>query len=128
MPRLRKPKTYKVMMEVSLWEREELPDGWCSKKIARSVLSFPVARVGGLVKYIANPVEVEAKVIKRVMFPTTPGVYVLTLDDGSVIETDAGMTARMTPDVGDYVVTQSDGYVYLNPKDVFERKYRPKEE
>ena len=38
------------------------------------------------------------------------------------------MCARMIPQVGDYWVIQSDGYVYLNPKDVFERKYRPLQE
>jgi hypothetical protein len=35
------------------------------------------------------------------------------------------MTARYMPVVGDYWVIQSDGYIYLNPKDVFERKYSP---
>ena len=29
------------------------------------------------------------------------------------------------PVAGDYVVTQEDGYQYLNPKEVFERKYSP---
>ncbi len=33
------------------------------------------------------------------------------------------MIARMTPQVGDYLVIQEDGYEYLNPKEVFERKY-----
>ncbi len=35
------------------------------------------------------------------------------------------MTARYTPVEGDYVVTQEDGYTYINPRDVFERKYHP---
>jgi hypothetical protein len=73
-------------------------------------------------KYIANPVTVEAwrivEVIRRKPQPE------LVLENGSVFEPDDGMLARMTPEVGDYVVEQEDGYVYLNPKDVFERKYR----
>ena len=76
-------------------------------------------------KYIANPVEVEAHVIVAVTDggPQTAGIFVLKLHDGNIFRPDAGMTARMMPKVGDYVVTQSDGYVYLNPKEVFERKY-----
>ena len=35
------------------------------------------------------------------------------------------MTSRMVPKAGDYWIIQSDGYVYLNPKEVFERKYGP---
>lgn len=37
----------------------------------------------------------------------------------------AGMLARMNPNVGDYWVIQEDGYVYLNPREVFRRKYSP---
>lgn len=33
------------------------------------------------------------------------------------------MLARYVPEVGDYLVTQEDGYEYFNPKEVFERKY-----
>ncbi|MBK5570106.1 MAG: hypothetical protein I8N66_27295 [Ensifer sp. SSB1] len=33
------------------------------------------------------------------------------------------MTSRYVPVAGDFVVTQEDGYVYLNPRDVFTRKY-----
>ena len=39
------------------------------------------------------------------------------------IDCDAAMTARFYPTVGDYVVIQPDGYVYLNPKNVFEEKF-----
>lgn len=80
-------------------------------------------------RYIANPVVVEAKVITKVEDggPQSSGVFHLTLEDGSKFSPDGGMTSRMSPKVGDYVVTQSDGYVYLNPKNVFERKYRPDE-
>jgi hypothetical protein len=34
------------------------------------------------------------------------------------------MCARYVPELGDYYVIQSDGYAYVNPKSVFERKYR----
>ena len=85
-------------------------------------------------KYIANPVEVEARVIKTVVglkdcasYDNAQGPgqgdFRLILEDGSEFLPDRGMTSRMTPVPGDYVVTQRDGYVYLNPKEVFERKY-----
>jgi hypothetical protein len=78
-------------------------------------------------RYVANPVQVLAKAIKAVdpSGPCPTGVFRLTLEDGTEFRPDAGMLARMTPRVGDYLVTQQDGYIYLNPKDVFERKYRP---
>lgn len=74
-------------------------------------------------KYIANPVEVDAfKITQSHEGPR--GRYWLELDDGSKPIAEAEMCSRMAPAVGDYWVVQSDGYVYLNPKDVFERKYR----
>jgi len=73
-------------------------------------------------KYIANPVEVQARKILEVN--ETPSQITLKLEDGELFVPTHGMLARMTPVVGDYVVTQADGYIYLNPKDVFERKYR----
>lgn len=39
------------------------------------------------------------------------------------IDCNEAMTARYYPSVGDYVVIQPDGYVYLNPKKVFEDKF-----
>lgn len=36
---------------------------------------------------------------------------------------DEAKTARMYPEIGDYVVIQPDGYVYINPKKVFEDKF-----
>ena len=33
------------------------------------------------------------------------------------------MTARYQPKIGDYLVRAEDGYEYLNPANVFERKY-----
>lgn len=89
-------------------------------------------------KFIANPVIVEAGRIMSVLerfninepAPRTPEytVTVLGLEFNGKpipITLDKGMTARMVPNVGDYYVKQEDGYVYINPKDVFERKYRP---
>jgi hypothetical protein len=84
------------------------------------------------VKYIANPVEVDAFKITKV-YPRadqSAGEYNLELEGGKMVQTLTGMTARMpdqAPRIGDYWVIQSDGYIYLNPKDVFERKYRPAE-
>jgi hypothetical protein len=92
-------------------------------------------------KYIAKPVEVEAHVIKDIVAVAdiTPGRrYVLglggrstgialVLEDGRTVNVTPEMTARMEPKVGDYWVIQEDGYIYLNPKDVFERKYQPKD-
>jgi len=78
-------------------------------------------------KYIANPVEVDAYVItditNGVEHAYKGAVLRLLLEDGSVVTATSEMTARMIPNIGDYWVIQSDGYVYLNPKDVFERKY-----
>lgn len=72
-------------------------------------------------KYIANPVEVNAYKIVEVR-PYGSEVHCV-LDTGIVAIADARMTSRYTPIPGDYWVRQSDGYEYLNPKDVFERKY-----
>ncbi len=99
-------------------------------------------------KYIANPVEVDAFRIRNVSEIPKPTIdelekiineghdpmegLILLLDDGSedgrVVNATPDMISRMTPVVGDYWVVQADGYIYLNPKDVFLRKYRPKEE
>lgn len=83
-------------------------------------------------KYIANPVEVDAQIIISCGLPdgiaviAPDGSCLVTLQDGSTFRCDNGMIARYIPQPGDYLVTQSDGYVYLNPKEVFERKYAPK--
>ena len=81
-------------------------------------------------KYVANPVIVEAKQIvsfnkKEKDFPEDESGSTVTLDDGSTAPVEDGMLSRYEPVPGDYYVIQSDGYVYLNPKDVFERKYSP---
>lgn len=72
--------------------------------------------------HIANPVRVEAQVIRDVTLSGTD--YRLTLEDGTEFVAGPSMTVRHAPQTGDYLVRQDDGYEYLNPKDVFERKYR----
>lgn len=78
-------------------------------------------------KYIANPVEVNALKITKVGPPFGDGARLLSLEDGTAVVATPEMQSRIAPAVGDYVVVQSDGYTYLNPKEVFERKYRPKD-
>lgn len=83
-------------------------------------------------KYIANPVECDAFKIVEIgnnaeRFPSgmqISGIY-LVLEDGVTVVPTVEMRARMEPKVGDYWVIQEDGYEYLNPAHVFERKYRP---
>lgn len=75
-------------------------------------------------KYIANPVEVEAFVINYVAPAYANGTVPLHLDNGTYVMAGPELTSRYVPVPGDYWVIQSDGYVYLNPKAVLERKYR----
>jgi hypothetical protein len=74
-------------------------------------------------KYTANPVVVDAYRITEVGEPMDDGSRWITMDGNPISRATAEMMSRMTPVAGDYWVVQSDGYVYLNPKDVFERKY-----
>jgi hypothetical protein len=88
-------------------------------------------------KYSANPVIVDAfKIVSvgPVLAVTTvfrdghveyEGSQHLALENGENVIASAEMRARMSPAPGDYYVVQSDGYPYLNPKEVFERKYSP---
>ncbi len=73
-------------------------------------------------KYQANPVMVDAFKIVGIG-PKTPEGTLLALDNGESVVATPGMTSRMTPIPNDYWVIQEDGYVYLNPASVFERKY-----
>lgn len=78
-------------------------------------------------KYQANPVIIEAVAIVSILPHGADGsgeLYLIT-DEGPDVVATAEMLARIKPVAGDYVVTQADGYIYLNPKDVFERKYSP---
>jgi len=72
-------------------------------------------------KYVANPVIVDA--YKIIDIRSIDGDLHLDLDNGVVFKVENEMRARMYPVAGDYLVIQEDGYQYLNPRDVFERKY-----
>lgn len=74
-------------------------------------------------KYQANPVIVDAFKIVDVSEMDNEGNVHCALDNGENVVADKGMTARYRPKADDYWVIQSDGYIYLNPKHVFERKY-----
>lgn len=88
-------------------------------------------------KYQANPVTVEAHRITEVgppligMLPETEenlqlhASRRLTLENGSKVTAGPAMLSRINVEPGDYWVIQEDGYTYLNPKTVFERKYSP---
>jgi hypothetical protein len=78
-------------------------------------------------KYIANPVEVDAWKITDIETIRQEGSRFIALENHSKVLIAPEMLSRIAPQVGDYYVRQADGYVYLNPKDVFERKYRPAE-
>lgn len=78
-------------------------------------------------QYQAKPVRVEAHRIVRVGAIHRDGNQYLALENGENVTASSEMRARMEPVPGDYWVIQADGYIYLNPKDVFERKYSPVE-
>lgn len=98
-----------------------------------------------MAQYKARPVIVEAHKILAVR-QVLPGERAVDLQNGAEYDVSSvadwwirvdipglsgqtavprEMTARIEPKVGDYHVKQEDGYCYLNPKDVFERKYEP---
>lgn len=81
-------------------------------------------------KYQANPVIVDAYKIVSVGEPRAHDGIAwwsvdLALENGENVTADYKMLARYTPSPGDYWVIQEDGYVYLNPREIFERKYSP---
>lgn len=76
-------------------------------------------------KYIANPVEVQADRITEIGEVDDLGRLALRLENGNWYMASKPMLSRIVPAPGDYLVTQEDGYTYVNPKEVFERKYRP---
>ncbi len=80
---------------------------------------------GPEVKYCALPVIVDAEIIIGVGPILSNGSMHCALQNGVNAVASKEMLARFIPSEGDYLVTQADGYVYLNPKDVFERKYAP---
>lgn len=73
-------------------------------------------------KYRANPVLVDAFQIAHVGRADTDGGRKIYHSEGSAYA-NAELLARIEPEPGDYWVVQADGYCYLNPRDVFERKY-----
>jgi hypothetical protein len=73
-------------------------------------------------KYKANPVIVDAYKIVSINLDQHNIMY-FCLDGKDDFIPTKSMLARITPQVGDYLVIQEDGYEYLNPKDVFQRKY-----
>jgi hypothetical protein len=76
------------------------------------------------VNYVAKPVAVEAFVITE-LHQGLGNETLIWLEDCRCKVADHGMLARYYPKPGDYWVTQADGYEYINPKAVFERKYSP---
>lgn len=79
-------------------------------------------------KYQANPVIVDAfKIVSTdvVTNAKPPLPLNLAIDNGENVVATSEMQSRMIPKPGDYWVIQSDGYIYLNPKAIFERKYSP---
>ncbi len=77
-------------------------------------------------KYKANPVIVDAfKIISVQVVPDAdpPLPRRVATDDGENRIATPEMQSRYIPVKGDYWVVQEDGYEYLNPKAVFERKY-----
>ena len=93
-------------------------------------------------KYLANPVVVNAyqivEVGERLAHPkqgydvaTERSIFIpagslyLRLEENKSIWATPEQLSRINPAIGDYVVVQEDGYTYLNPRDVFQRKYSP---
>lgn len=82
-----------------------------------------------LPRFVARPVEVTALKIVKVERSSSKKIPPrLVLENGQDIFPDKGMVARYLPQRGDYVVVQADGYIYLNPAKVFERKYQRQED
>lgn len=77
-------------------------------------------------EYVANPVIVRAYKIERIIeYNVDTGEQKMLLDNGEEVTATKEMLSRIIPVVGDYWVIQPDGYIYLNPAEVFERKYSP---
>lgn len=78
-------------------------------------------------KFTANPVVVDAWRITARSASNGAGQDIeITLEDGTTREITPAMYVRHLPQIGDYFVVQEDGYEYINPRDVFTRKYGPK--
>lgn len=81
-------------------------------------------------KYQANPVIVDGYKIEKITMGDGDMLGTLKLEatEGKEFIAEAGHIARYVPQVNDYWVIQSDGYEYVNPREVFERKYSPLDE
>ncbi len=79
-------------------------------------------------KHVANPVSVQAYVIQEIQpdYNSARPAGKAICSEGKEFDLTPEMLARYHPTPGDYVVVQDDGYVYVNPKGVFERKYAQK--
>lgn len=77
-----------------------------------------------MTKYKSLPVIVDAFKIIDVGFTMKDDGVPLQIENGEMVIATKEMLARITPVKGDYWVINADGYIYLNPKDVFERKYK----
>lgn len=75
--------------------------------------------------HTANPVRVNASAIARIGAHNGASQITVGTKDGIDHIITPDMLSRYSPVLGDYVVIQEDGYVYVNPKAVFERKYSP---
>ena len=76
-------------------------------------------------KAIGKPVEVDFYEIRGWDTAGPDGNCFVHCSEGRSFLVTPAMTARAPVGTYHYVVVQADGYVYLNPKDVFERKYSP---
>lgn len=76
-------------------------------------------------KAIGKPVEVDFYEIRGWDTADADGNYLVHCTEDKTFLITPAMTARAPAGTFHYVVVQADGYVYLNPKDVFERKYSP---
>lgn len=74
-------------------------------------------------KYQAKPVLVDAHIIVGVGPILSNGSMHCAIQNGDNVIATKEMISRFIPQAGDYWVIQADGYTYVNPKDVFERKY-----
>lgn len=82
--------------------------------------------------HIARPVRVYASQIVELAQEQDgvlrQQVVVARTADDAIHRLTIDMIARHNPKPGDYIVEQEDGYVYVSPREVFERKYRPADE
>jgi hypothetical protein len=94
-------------------------------------------------KYIANPVEVDAFKIDQVspaskfkggvfkagdvIEPAVPDGFILMLENKNIVHANKEICGRMTPMAGDYWMIRPDGFASVCPCATFERNYHPAE-